>query len=63
MITLPPDLELTVSAFFIVFARVGAVLMLLPARPGFFRAEPAADDGNVPSLVLAARKAGARISA
>jgi flagellar biosynthesis protein FliR len=27
---LPPDLELTVSAFFIVFARVGAVLMLLP---------------------------------
>lgn len=25
-----PDLELTVSAFFIVFARVGAVLMLLP---------------------------------
>ncbi|MEP9359798.1 flagellar biosynthetic protein FliR [Sphingomonas sp. KR3-1] len=28
--TLPPDLALQVSAFFIVFARVGAVLMLLP---------------------------------
>ena len=28
--TVPPDLELQVSAFFIVFARVGAVLMLLP---------------------------------
>lgn len=26
----PPDLELTVAAFFVVFARVGAVLMLLP---------------------------------
>lgn len=26
----PPDLELQVSAFFIVFARVGAVLLLLP---------------------------------
>lgn len=26
----PPDLELQVSAFFLVFARVGAVLMLLP---------------------------------
>ena len=28
--TLPPDLALQVSAFFIVFARVGSVLMLLP---------------------------------
>lgn len=28
--SVPPDLELQVSAFFIVFARVGAVLMLLP---------------------------------
>ncbi len=28
--TVPPDLELQAAAFFIVFARVGAVLMLLP---------------------------------
>lgn len=28
--TVPPDLELQTAAFFIVFARVGAVLMLLP---------------------------------
>ncbi|NWM30084.1 flagellar biosynthetic protein FliR, partial [Escherichia coli] len=40
--TLPPDLTLQASAFFIVFARVGAVLMLLPvfgddAIPGRIR--------------------------
>ncbi|WP_448661365.1 flagellar biosynthetic protein FliR [Sphingomonas sp. CJ20] len=40
--TVPPDLELQVTAFFIVFARVGAVLMLLPvfgedAIPGRIR--------------------------
>jgi len=40
--TLPPDLALQASAFFIVFARVGAVLMLLPvfgdeAIPGRIR--------------------------
>ncbi|MBO9713484.1 flagellar biosynthetic protein FliR [Sphingomonas sp.] len=28
--TVPPDLELQIAAFFLVFARVGAVLMLLP---------------------------------
>ncbi|NYT42101.1 flagellar biosynthetic protein FliR [Sphingomonas sp. R-74633] len=42
MIDLPADLTLQVSAFFIVFARVGAVLMLLPvfgedAIPGRIR--------------------------
>jgi flagellar biosynthesis protein FliR len=40
--TVPPDLELQAAAFFLVFARVGAVLMLLPvfgedAIPGRIR--------------------------
>lgn len=71
--TLPPDLTLQASAFFIVFARVGAVLMLLPvfgddAIPGRIRlmiafALSAAMYGLVGAPARVAAEAGAALPA
>ncbi|WP_213981690.1 flagellar biosynthetic protein FliR [Sphingomonas sp. dw_22] len=71
--TLPPDLTLQVSAFFIIFARVGSVLMLLPvfgedAIPGRIRlmiafAMSAALYGLIGAPARAAVEAGAVLPA
>lgn len=71
--TIPPDLTIQVSAFFIVFARVGSVLMLLPvfgeeAIPGRIRlmiafAISAALYGLIGAPARAAVEAGAVLPA